>query len=376
MAAAAGFQLPAWAMLSAEQESIVNLPTNKDYMIQGSPGTGKTVMALYRAARISQRDQKDVTILVYNRPLMLYMSTAIKGNSMFNRVKINTFHSWLNEFYRNTFGVSAPKLGPYEPDWPQVARDSARVPNRLGHVIIDEAQDFPIELIRALKTIATNITCFIDPNQAIEADKTQVTDALKGLCIECPKTLRTNYRNTKTIASLSKIYWNGKGFFADANVDGAGSTKPTMIRCRDYDDQTAQMCRIIMDNRGLNIGVLVNNKSLNVTYNTLKDKIGNSVNVQMYKSQAKTGDLNFDKKGVKVFSFGTMKGLEFDLVLVTRFEKMKSTGDENADINRAYVAITRACKNLNIFYFGEKCTAGWANVMPPLLVNRSLCNWK
>jgi len=376
MATNAGFQLPTWAMLSAEQETIVNMPTTKDYVVQGSPGTGKTVMALYRAARIAQRDDCDVTILVYNRPLMMYMQTATEGNSLFKKVKISTYHSWLVELYKQKFDSSAPKLDKFEFDWDKIVRDAAKIANCKNHIIIDEAQDFPIELIQALKVISKNITCFIDPNQAIEAGKTDVTDALKKLCVECPKSLMTNYRNTKPIAELSKVYWNGRGCFAEPNESGAGATKPRMVKCSDYDDQLEKMARIIRANKEKTIGILVNNKSLNVTFNGLKDELGGEVGVEMFKAMAKTDEINFNTKGVKVLSFGTMKGLEFDLVIVGRFEKMKSTGDPDADTNRAYVAITRACKELCICYFDTRCTAGWSDVMNQITTNKNLCKWE
>lgn len=376
MATGAGFQLPSWGSLSAEQESIVNMPTSRDYVVQGSPGTGKTVMALYRAARIAQRDNCKVSILVYNRPLMLYMETATKTSNLFAKVKVNTWHMWLTEFFKEHFDMPAPKIDNYIPDWREVKSYCQAVPNVISHIIIDEAQDFPIELIDCLKIVAKNITCFIDPNQAIEAGKTDVVDTLKSLFVECPKTLTTNYRNTKPIAELSKLYWNGKGVFAEPNFAGSGASKPRMIHCDDFDDLNDVICDIIRDNKEKSIGVLTNNNWLNKTFEGLEYELEGEIELEMFKAKAKINDLDFSKKGVKVLSFGTMKGLEFDLVIILNFDMMASTGDTDADINRAYVAITRACKDLRMTYFKETSGPRWAQVMRKLTANKQLCTWE
>lgn len=69
-----GFRLPNGSDLSEEQLDIINLPTTKDWLIKGAPGTGKTVMAIYRAGQASQVSKgKPVLMLVYNNPLMRYL---------------------------------------------------------------------------------------------------------------------------------------------------------------------------------------------------------------------------------------------------------------------------------------------------------------
>lgn len=379
MSSGAGFNLPQWSLLSSEQEQIINFPVDKNYLVQGSPGTGKTVMALYRAARISQRDNIPVTILVYNRPLMLYMQSAISGNRDFRNINIMTYQSWVSDFYKKYLGTSAPKAddNTYEFLWDEVLEDFSRVPNKISHVIIDEAQDFPIELVKGLNIVAKNITCFIDPNQAIEANKTDVIDELIELCIECPVTLTKNYRNTKDIVALSKLYWNGEGYFAESNKLSPGSRKPRIIKCRtmDFDDLNRKTVSIIRNNKGLNIGVLTEAKRLRNTFNALSEELDGEVDVQLYKSSTKDNKIDFSRNGVKVLSFGTMKGLEFDLVIISTLDMISSTGDEFADLNRAYVAITRACSDLVILYFKENPGPRWADVMGQVISNRELLTW-
>ena len=374
------FRLPRWGELSEEQLDIVNLPTDKDYVIQGSAGTGKTVMAVYRAAQISKNNK--VLILVYNKPLKMYLSAALK-EPQFDNCEVSTYFAWLNSFYREHMGASYPCINGdrFDPDWDAIIMETQNVRKYYDHTIIDEAQDFPTEMICILKQVSRNITCFVDPNQAIEAHKTDTVDALKELCVEAPRTLSCNYRNTKQICELSKVYWNGKGRFANARAEGA---KPQVIRVPgsvwshglNYEGQNEIIRDLIMQNREKNIGIIVNSKNLNATYNSLRNLVGDQVDVEMFKTSSDNNTIDFDRTGVKIISFGAMKGLEFDMVILPSFDKVQPTGDAVADNNRAYVAITRACRELVILCFSEEQSSRWVNTMDNLTAHKDLVDWK
>ena len=81
--------------------------------------------------------------------------------------------------------------------------------------------------------------------------------------------------------------------------------------------------------------------------------------------------------GVKVISYGTMKGLEFDIVILPRFETVNSTKYKVADRNRAYVATSRARDDLYICYFDINFnTPKWIDTMPPIKENKHLFLWE
>jgi superfamily I DNA/RNA helicase len=77
-----GLNLPKWEELSRdEQIPIVNLPIGGNYVVVGGPGTGKTVLAIYRAARWRRENEaaNKVLFLVYNRTLMQYISDSLNS---------------------------------------------------------------------------------------------------------------------------------------------------------------------------------------------------------------------------------------------------------------------------------------------------------
>ena len=368
-----GFRLPNGSDLSEEQLDIINLPTNKDWVIKGAPGTGKTVMAIYRAGQAGQTSHgKPVLMLVYNNPLMRFLSTAIRGN-YYKNVKVSTYHQWISDFFTEHRMGRVPKDEDDQHDWITITNKFSKFGKLYSHVIIDEAQDFPIELLKILKRISDNMTCFIDPNQAIEIGKTKTYDAIKTLCVESPYKLTRNFRNTKQIRDLSAIYCRD-GEPAPSNIRGK---KPVIIRCNsgDFDDMDQKMIDIIKRNKEKNIGIIVNSKSLKVTFSKMQNKLPYDINVQMHKTMT-DNKIDFDINGVKIISYGAMKGLEFDIVLLPMFDKIEMKDGGIVDLNRVYVAVSRPLTELYMFYWNKRPSPGKIDTMTALTRNQELLEWR
>ena len=367
-----GFKLPNGSDLSEEQLDIINLPTTKDWVIKGAPGTGKTVMAIYRAGQASQASKgKQVLMLVYNNPLKGFLSTAVQGN-YYKDVKVFTYHRWVSEIYGEYHLGDIPK-DENGHDWQKVASDLSGIGEKYAHVIIDEAQDFPIELLKLLKNLSEHMTCFIDPNQAIEIGKTDTCAAIKTLCVESPYKLTRNFRNTKPIRDLSALYCKD-GEPAPSNIPGK---KPVIIKCvsGNFDDLNKKMVVLIKRNKEKNIGIIVNPKALNRTFESLSELLPSDVTVQMHKPKTQN-KIDFNKSGVKILSYGTMKGLEFDIVMLPMFDKIEMKDGGIVDANRAYVAVSRPINELYLFYWSEKPSSGKINTMTPLTSHRDMLEWK
>ena len=160
-------KLPSYQQLSKEQDTINNLPLNDSFLVIGPPGTGKTVLAIYRSAMF-KRVNKYSNFILYTRPLRQYIEQATKEVQVDGIA--STFHSWFYNWYRENFYRSPPEKTPFEFDWSEVFRDlnvSQRKFEQYDHLIIDEGQDFPKEFYLAMRLIARNITVFADENQRI-----------------------------------------------------------------------------------------------------------------------------------------------------------------------------------------------------------------
>jgi len=70
-------RLPDYSDLSEEQDSIyLDAPMDGTVFVTGPPGTGKTVIAFYRADVLAEKDPDSVTVAMYNRVLNQYTKNA------------------------------------------------------------------------------------------------------------------------------------------------------------------------------------------------------------------------------------------------------------------------------------------------------------
>ncbi len=360
------FKLPGKNKLSKEQLDIINLSTKNSWVIEGGPGTGKTVMAFYRAAQINT--ESEIPLLVYNRPLRNYLNSAVKDLAITN-CNVYTYFQWIESFYTDILEKKCPYIDRYKPDWDQVNNDIAELGKYYEHIIIDEAQDFPLELIKIVGKISKSVTCFIDPNQTINVGQTDVRSAVRFLRVPVSYKLSRNFRNTIEIRNLAALYCQD----GEPPVAYVSGEKPRFIKCDDYEDQTAEIVRIIEDNPEKSIGIICGTKSSQGgLYNALKDELSKNIKIQ---SSTVQSNINFDIPGVKILNYSNMKGLEFDIVILPRIEKIYSSNDKTIDMNRMYVAISRAVDELHIFYFDTSIGRSYANVIWPILDNPDVVTW-
>ncbi len=350
-----GINLPSWEELSRdEQVPIVNLPTSGRYVISGGPGTGKTVLALYRASRWRKENPEGkITFLVYNRTLHQYMQDAAEEMNLPDK-SVNTWHSWFYSYYYEKTGESVPEVRPYRPDWNKVSAKLTPKPE-LDFLILDEIQDFPVELLRILNKTAKAMTVFGDPQQEIsnhgstEDDWIDAMDALGRVYY-----LTRNYRSTEQISKVAELFFYGTKKQFPKPTKKAGP-KPRLIKCQDRDDVLDTIANFAENNRGLHVGVLLPPKNIKEKLSMYKQGLQRKTDVpiQIYTRDEQVDySLSFKQTGIKIMSYLTAKGLEFDAVFLPEVDAF-SEHAQDREKRRIYVAITRAKTNLTFLYTRE-----------------------
>src|SRR5579859_3338898 len=113
-------KLPSYQQLSREQDAINNLPLNDSFLVIGPPGTGKTILAIYRAVMF-KRVNKSSKFLLYTRPLRQYVDQATRDVEVDSVV--STFHSWFYKWYQENLHQDPPQKAPFVFDWLEVLKD-------------------------------------------------------------------------------------------------------------------------------------------------------------------------------------------------------------------------------------------------------------
>lgn len=369
--------LPNAENLLGEQYNFLDLLKLGNYsghlVVEGGPGTGKSVVAALRALEVAGNDKR-VLLLFFNRPVREYMLHALRKKPVNWDVDnfVKTCHSWLysksdflKKSYPKPYEISLPLV-----DWESVHRDlsySLKVGKILPYdeIIVDEAQDIPLGFFKCLKLVTKRIICFIDPAQAIGPFKLDVKSLENELGDFENIEFKVNYRNPPQIIEAATVFSGGDVPYSRA----ANNSRPVVWDCgNDFAKVIYNIsCIVKKYYREKSIGIIVSPNStaqcpvMNKCYLSLLEELRKDPYSEKFRVLCNDGSKNkdkdvfkdfFSKGGVKIFTFNTVKGLEFDIVilLVDPLLHRNNYSLDKEYKSKLYVAMTRAKEKCYLLY--------------------------
>lgn len=344
-------RLPTYQDLSKEQDKINNLTLDGSHVVVGPPGTGKTVMALYRAQMLSEESMKAV-LLMYSKLLSQYTSSAVDELEIDGVVR--TFHQWFGGFWKGNYRKNPPQVEPYKFDWPEIMQTLLHKPpraNTLPHLIIDEGQDLSPRFFTLAKYLARRVTVFCDENQRLTEDNSTVEEIQRSLGVDKVHLLSKNYRNTKEIAALAARFYTGLPSGIPKPPTRSGE-KPAMLKFPRLYETVDYIVRYERNHDDKQIGVLTPTNKIRKNFvNRLSEKTTNDV--QTYYSGC-PDVVDFDLPGIYVVNYQSAKGLEFDTVFMPELQAMPYDLKRPEYRMMFYVLLSRAREELYLAYSGEE----------------------
>jgi len=375
------------------------VPPNREngMMISGPPGTGKTVIALYRAQKILiEKADAQVRFIMFNHTLEKYCKNCVETvrsqvqkqteRNIGERFIVSSYHSWLYGWMQrcSRAGVCPNKKlwepqpynynfdRIYEDIYDCVARGKKKQIPGWGYLIVDEGQDFKpglYDLIGLMKNenLLVEFLVMGDENQQLNVkDNSTLQEMSEGVFgdyvqpdEERHHLLKTNFRNSVQIAKATEKCFTGldtgKPDLPPATNQG---DVPKYHECH---SESSAEDKLIEITKGIalvanqkTIGVVVEgveNGQLDRVFESLKGFLGEN-RVSYYHrldnweaNNRLLEKLEFDKAGsVVVLTDQSVKGLEFDVVVCSRFGKVEEDGYKK----NSYVVFSRAREELHI----------------------------
>ncbi|HZV72394.1 MAG TPA: ATP-binding domain-containing protein [Conexibacter sp.] len=342
-------RLPTYQELTPEQDAVLMLPLDRRWLVTGPPGSGKSVLALFRAQATVGRELEPV-LLMYNKLLARYSEQGLGQLGV--DVPVHTFHSWWWRFFREQW-QQAPPGQDWEYDWQeithlQLASPAARSPDLV--LLIDEAQDLPAQFFLFARLLFGGLTVFADENQRINDENCTLDEIREMLRPDDERRLTENHRNTREIAEVAAHFYAGAETGIPALPDREGP-RPEVHLHASLQEAVERIANLATTARHRQIGVFVPTTRLVDEY--VRGLEARDVPVAGYHSGRDIELLDFGRPGVIVTTWASAKGLEFDMVFIA--EMQASRGDvESVELRmRLYVLCSRARRELYFSWTGR-----------------------
>lgn len=190
--------------LTEEQAEVYGriLQANREALVQGMAGTGKTILAQRRATELAESGEETL-YLCFNRLLADYLAEDLSG---VENLTVATFHELADVLSQRTRAVEFPKA-PDQEFWDEGAADLLlqaieATGTRYDALVVDEAQDFRETWwlpVRELIGPEGFFYVFYDPEQNVYDTN---LEPIEGLPTHVP--LTTNCRTTTRIREFAE----------------------------------------------------------------------------------------------------------------------------------------------------------------------------
>lgn len=342
------FRLPTLLELTDPQQVAINEP--RSIALSGGPGTGKSVVSIYRHLERT-KNNKGSLLLTYTTTLKMYLAKCCEKESDIAAKNVNTS---LKGKPRNNL--------------------------HFKEVIIDEAQDLPINYYEHLKNII-KVSYGADDSQILYPENCSYQSDLKRIFADnVPCVLDKNYRSTQRIMQFAKHAFE-EAYIPPSTIsnltNNIGELPVMLISERNNylenekrfetsnTKQDSSILKIIRDLNSVthNIAILIPWKR-DAIYFEEKIKATFKDYSIYYEDDKRFPDGAESIKNIHITTFKSSKGLEFDTVIIPNFDnllkrvpikiKVKTEKDgEKIDEEKVrctwkdlYVAVTRTRSNL------------------------------
>lgn len=365
--------LPGLLELTPDQYDVIELPFDGNHLITGPQGSGKTVMAVYRAWMQATAGRSTALI---TRSNLLSQYTAQFSHCISDGFRITTFHRWLSDFWNKNFQEEPPNDGADEwsYDWPRMhIACLRRQPESLESLVVDEGQNLPSQFYELCAILENHVTVFADGSRSVDERQTTLVDIERELDVdEETLLLRTNHRTSREIALLADLFQVDTTTDNGELPDRRGEV-PHLMHCSSKRPFVTQLAQYIATRPACTIGVICRTTELQREIHRQLSGLGLHSSVQSYISEdINRRTVDFSTHRIHVVNITSMKGLEFDIVFVPDLDSYADDPTGAVARERFHVLCMRARQELHFVYHGNREPEIVAGIPTSMLGQRTI----
>lgn len=314
--------------LDEDQIKILMATLDKSCIVTGCAGSGKSILALLKAQRIQKERGDDYKIIVFTKALCGYMNAGREELGLHSQF----LYYWI---WKNRQNCSSS-----------------------DYIIVDEIQDFSEEEIKEfINATKKHFFFFGDTAQSIyEGLKTTMPVEDIGYLFprgEKPKSfdLYRNYRLPIPVARFVQSVGVDLPPYDESTYKSEENEVPYILRYDSVEEQIKAIRDIVKRKDLTDVAILV-------PHNEIVKVIGDNLNRLDVNFEQKYSDrrdfynsketLNFSTTNLKVMTYHSAKGLQFETVFLPMIEDFND--DSSSSRKALYVAMTRTYRNLYVMY--------------------------
>ena len=305
------FSLPRFELLTPAQRAAI--AEIKPIALSGGPGTGKSVVSLWRHIINHQKEKPTRSqLLTFTKTLAHYLKECSRTQSEDAAKYVDSAKHWRYYF-----------LG------------------KIDEIIIDEAQDLPLDFNEGFKNYSSVISYGADNKQILVAEAINQDGSYNLLKCSPEEDLNKLFGNTlhhlpKNFRSTLSIMKFVRDFFPYAPVSyevleglksKVGELPRLLIANGDLNKQNAAILNLVNEfstQGDINIAILVPfaNRPREGAEHLTVNYFFNLLNSNNIECSSFVGDVNsvVDIKNIHITTFKSSKGLEFDVVILPNFQ--------------------------------------------------------
>lgn len=338
---------------STQREVVEMQPFNRSIFVSGPPGSGKTSVAILRTRMLLDNGVSNVLFLLYNHSLYGYLRKIFAKMNIRQNVKIETKDIFFWNLNR-ALGFRSPDGFDYEDRYAQILQNISEANEddlpKYTLLVLDESQDFSRMELLLLRKMSEKMVVLADFDQQLYG---KTVDA--SCFFDLPhRELKTIYRFGKEIAHIAQRFSASKTDLA-RKVTKTGNT-PAYKVVTTSSKELDVVCQIIK-NKTIADGTMAILAPTRAQLQDLSRKLSARHIDHYYAENNNKGlrDYDYDSKRPLLICAHSAKGMEFDTVVLYRYNEYGMYGSQDERDKLIYMSLTRTCGELYVIQTENLC---------------------